>query len=364
MKAVVTADLHIHPWRECSNDNGADRLDDGLSVLRQTLAFARERKCAWICLGDLKHSKGMWLLPVLNGVLEVFREYEDVPKILLHGNHDGVSGNRSGLDAFRSLPTVWVFDQPDPVSEDLPLWKVALWPHQPTLDALPKFLADARQAKVRVLLAHVFLRGVALGPDDVRLDQGIPLEVLGLAGKNKVFRMAFLGDVHKSQSLGKKNEAAILYVGSPLALNWGEREEGKCAWYVDTEGPDVESLLVRAPGFFVEDWSASEKGARDKLKVTIQTAESGGCWLKGQFIRLILPPGADPKLVERLCEVSGARALQVIVQRAAQAEQRAPKLHAALTAGQMVEEYVRARPPEGLDVKMVATAGKRLWREQ
>ena len=202
-------------------------MQDGLSATRQTLQVARDRNVPWVCLGDMKHLRDRWMLSALNGLLALFKEYADVPKLLLHGNHDGVAGGRSGLEVFREYALV----VEDPFVCKLPPttsgWKepFALWPHQPTLDGLPAFLEIARKAKARVLFAHAFLSGAVLGPEEFRLAQKletfqyrrdvITLEQFGLVGKNRVFDWGFLGDIHKQQHLDPNQSRGRWVIGVP-----------------------------------------------------------------------------------------------------------------------------------------------------
>ena len=368
---IVSADLHVHPFRECSKDGGQDRLQDGLSAVRQTLQFARDRKCPWVCLGDVKHLRDRWLLSVLNGLLALFGEYADVPKVLLHGNHDGVGGGKSGLEAFQSLKNVRVVAVPCVTDfPDLGVGKAAYWPHQPMLERLPALLTTAKQAGVRVLFAHAFLSGATVGPEEVRLVKGMTLEQFGLAGKGgRIFQHAFFGDVHKRQNIGPPNGTVTqaFYPGSPYAQNWGEREDERSCLFVDTdrELDWLEVVPVRAPRFRVIDftgWRSNSilkdfcAGKRfEGLPVIAEVA--------GDFVRLIVGPWADGKLLERVREASGARDFQVVTRRESSVERRA-EIHAGMSQDQILSSYLAARPPQdGLDPKAVLAAGKRLAGE-
>jgi len=199
MKAVVVADLHLHLWREASSDNGADRLADGLSALRQTLEYAQDRGVPWVFPGDIKHLTDRWPLAALNGALEVQDEYCRVPKLLIPGNHDGLAGGGSGLRPFFDRDESMIVLERPGVYEPFGLGKIAVWPWARSYEALPKLLADAKAAGAHVLLGHSFLSGAAVGPDGMALKAGPTLGDFGLTDKGRVFDWGLFGDVHVRQ---------------------------------------------------------------------------------------------------------------------------------------------------------------------
>lgn len=362
MRAIVCSDFHLHQYRECSRDGGADRLNDGLQALRQTLVHARERKCYWVCCGDIKHLKGVWPVTVLNGTLAVLEEFDDVTKIILHGNHDGVGSGRGGLFPLGHVASV--FDEPAFLTlDEAPHETVAIWPWQPTLEGLPAFLKEARKRDAHILLAHAFLSGARLGPADLRFaDKGASLEAFGLAGARPQFTWALFGDVHKEQSLSTK-VAQIWYPGSPLATNWGELETDKGCLFVDTEVGTVEQIPVQAPRFRIIDitpWPAQDVAALSMGKRMGKERTCVGDW-PGDFVRVLANGHLTESMATRMRDVSSARSFQVIrVQEEDRTEQRVKEYHAGLPVGELIARYVAARPPDGLDAEAVVAAGKRL----
>jgi hypothetical protein len=381
----MTADWHIHPWRECSRDAGADRLADGLGAARQILTEAQRRNCPVVFGGDMKQVRGTWSVLVLNGLLGLFREFHDVNVFAIPGNHDGAADGRSGLDVFDELSNFHLFDAPTVHHAPWDTGMVAYWPWQPTLDGLPAFLAEAKRAKARVLVAHAFLSGAAVGPDAVMLRSRATLEQFGLTGTGEhglVFDLALFGDVHVRQCLSipprfgrgdsrvtrTKGGPAVWYPGSPYCQNWGEQEMDKGALLVDLDAGTVEPLPVQAPRFVVADWTGAAtsltggvNGLAERF-IAVHAGQEGteqaSPWI-GDFVRLIVGPQAKPDLLERLREVSGARAFQVVVQREARAERRA-EVHAGMGVSTLLRSYVETRPPDGLSKSAVLAAGMRL----
>ncbi len=344
MKFIVTADIHLHPYRQCSHDVGRDRLEDGLSVLRQTLEAARERGCPWVFLGDLKNVKGVWHQEALNRALAILEEFKDVDKNMVHGNHDGVGGG-SGLLPFRNGHTT-VIDKPIIMGS-----AGAFWPHSYDVSKMPEFLQEAKAAGAKVLFGHILLIGSIASESGMPIPKGERLEHIGL-GEDRIFDWAFLGDVHKAQTLGSEDDGIAIYPGSPLALNWGERELDKGCLYVDTSKPNaVELVKTKAPRFRVFDLIDHKPPDLNVLR---------DC--KGDFARVLVGPRADMKMVEELREASGARWFQAIVRRESDVEKRS-EIHAGMTRQKMIEEYVEVRPLEGFEKGKLVAVGMNLMEE-
>lgn len=339
MKAVCIADVHLHPFRECSKDSGQDRLHDGLSAVRQSLECARKRQAKWIMLGDLKHLRTMWHQGALNGMLALLEEYAEVSKWMIPGNHDGIADGSSGLTPFRKYAEV--IEEPfiNPNG-------IAFWPWQRNFDQLTKFVSTVRKIGGKsILFAHAFISGSRVGPHDLRLKEpGVPLEKFGLSKESRVFKWAVFGDVHKAQLLAP----GCYYVGSPLALNWGELEDNKGVLFVDTQQNVVEMIRIEAPRFQVLEWkdhraSVHRKGAR------------------GDFVRLIVDETVKSKDIERVREESHARYFQVVMRRQTRSEQRTD-VHAGMTERELLKSYMSARPIDGLDPQDVLKAGLALLK--
>jgi len=351
MKAICIADSHLHPYRECSRDNGQDRLQDGLLAIRQSLEHARHCKCQWISLGDVKHLKGMWNLAALNGMLALMEEYVDVPKLMVHGNHDGLASGSSGLAPFRKYAEV--VESSGIISADAKE-KVFVWPWQLTFDRLQWFMARAKEAAKRsdcILLGHIFIAGSKVGPHELRLGTGVTLEQFGLSGKNRIFKWAFLGDVHKAQEVAPR----VLYCGSPYAQNWGELETDKGCLYVDTDKGHVERIRLDAPRFRVVDLTQELPKKREDVGRVVD-------WAHKDFVRLIVDETFKQKELEKIQSVSGARHFQVIIHRQSRSEQRVSDIHAGMDDRKLLESYMETRPVDGLNAQEVLKAGLALLK--
>lgn len=381
MRIVVTADLHVHPYRMHSADGGRDRLTDGLSVLTQTLVQARKHKAMWVFLGDLKVPKTFWPQEALTGCLDVLRKFPDVEKIMLPGNHDGDGPHGSGLEPFADQTTT-IIREPTVLRGGL-----AAVPFGTPIDKRAELIAEAKAVGCRVLLTHGFLAGVFLGAADTRLPgKGMTLDEWGIGD---IFSVAFFGDIHKGQRLVRQTNHApcwisysessgtlkprsirkgkiaienleygagvplapvvrdpaswrgeVFYPGSPYQQSWGEVNDGmKGSLLVDLETGGVQLLPCFAPRFvLVEDPTGSD--------------EELAC-IRGNFVRVVgecLPP----EFAERR-----PRSLQFIKRQAPTVVQRA-EVHAGLAVEDMLERYVEARPLEGFKPDLVLSAGRKM----
>jgi len=207
---------------------------DGLSVLQQSLDLARSEGAVWVFAGDMKQPKNNWPQSALTGAHAILREYDNVQKILVCGNHDAWGEGGTGLAPFRDCATI--------VEEPQIVWAMGYqlvccpWDGDPSVAA--RLLKEAPSGR-RVLIAHAFLQGCMLGPEDARIAKGVPISAYG------DFDVAVFGDVHKAQwrrpgcsDTGRPAEWAempdavesvpkgsVFYCGSPMALNWGERND-------------------------------------------------------------------------------------------------------------------------------------------
>lgn len=349
-KFIITSDIHLHPHRTCSLDAGMDRLNDGLSALRQTLEAAKKRKCDWWFLGDLKHVKTIWHQKALLGALEIMEDFPDVGKFLIHGNHDGILGG-SGIRPFKDIPMTNIFTEPEIVKGDgYGFDTFAVWPHSSDMSGLPKFLKQAKKEKAKILFGHIFLQNSVVGNRDTPIAKGASLSDIGLA-KKEVFDLAFLGDVHKAQLVpgsGDENGLAI-YPGSPLGLNWGELERDKGCFYVDLADRKevLKKIEIKAPRFRSFDWT------------TPGDVEENINW-EGDFVRLIISPDFDKGWLESIRKRCGARWLKVILRKnSTNGAKKRSDIHAGMNRDQLLGEYVKARPPVS-DAAMTLAAGKKL----
>jgi hypothetical protein len=362
MKLVCVADVHLHPYRICSRDGGHDRLMDGLGALRQSLDDARELRAVWVMAGDFKMPKTSWPQSALTGALAILRDYDDVPKVMVAGNHDAEGIGGSGLSPFRDVATV--VERAEIVT---PVEGVELVcaPWNADLKAV-RALINARAVHRRpVLVAHAFLQGCMLGPEDARIAKGVPVAEYG------DFAVAIFGDVHKGQMRepATKTKPAtwrgypegsgmgraavvrsakpwggeVFYCGSPYQQNWGERKDGmKGSLVVDLKTGEVQVRAIDAPRFYHLEFD--EGGLRTFAETTVWQAYAEN------FVRIVYtgPPCAALDGVNQLADKF--RSLQVVHRRpSAERLARVADMHAGMPMPELLRSYMAVRPPVDLD---------------
>lgn len=374
LRLVVTADIHIHPYRICSRDGGQDRLNDGLSVLRQSLDLARKYQAVWVMAGDFKMPKTYWPQEALTGSLEIIREYDDVRTIMVAGNHDEKGIGGTGLAPFRGV--AWrVIEEPEIVM-DMPQ-PILYAPFGSDLDRVREL-----SGKDIPLVAHAFLQGVALGPEEARLyNKGVPIEEYGQ------FRVAFFGDIHKgqwytqatkyrpggwqiyakekpvdrakasSQARQIRKESAwkgeVFYPGSPYQQNWGERNDGmKGSLLIDLDDGEIWLHEHQAPKFrHIE----VDQEQLEEILPTLTLYE-------GDFVRVVYT-GKPCAAVDELEKYKPLfRHYQLIVRRVQSSGPQRADIHAGMGKRELLQAYMKARPPApDLDQGRVFEAGVRLF---
>lgn len=385
---VVCADLHVHPYKLCSNDGGRDRLADGLSALEQSLQLALEHDALWVFAGDMKQPRTIWSQEAQNGVLSCFRRFEAVPKLLLPGNHDGPSlPGGSGLQAFASEQNCKLVEKPTL----LPGWApgLAVWPCEADEAGLAHFVEQGAKNGCKLLLSHGLLEGCRLSPD-IKAPVGLTPERFGIGQANPAFPLSIFGDVHRGQifrehrkqwswspydelyrpddrsslQIAKGFAGQIAYPGDPYQQNWGEAgETPKGVLLVDPDKQELSFFPLSGPEFIVSDWTEMEQ---DAFELFLKgSAEKD--WARN-FVKLILPPWGSEQSVQSLLknikERFGIRSFQCIVQRAVTVETRSA-VHAGMDKPQLLREFMVARPPEdGLDREAMLTAGIRLMGDE
>lgn len=252
-RMVVVSDLHAHPWAAFGKGDGAgnSRLRRTLAVLDASLSRAREEDLTWLFAGDIVHTAGYALNPVLSGLTEVLARYPEVRKVAVWGNHDarGVGGkidleHTVWATLSRVVPDLHVLDDSHVEFGRFPIYGAG---YQPRPDLLPEFPKD----RALVGVFHQTVRG-SLTPTGFALDEGVDPEALMAC-----CRVAIVGHVHHAQQMPASLGRAILVPGSPEHHNFGD--EGDHGWWVlsipedPNQDPEVEFVDGGSPRFLTVD---------------------------------------------------------------------------------------------------------------
>ncbi len=227
-------------------------------VLAKIVDIANELDAPLLWAGDAWERRR----PSPAEVLIVQRQFARLTRggVAIPGNHDVEAFERpTGYDLIGRGPEIvsmpqWVSIQ-DAAVACLP-WappgklRAQLMPELEDADALNDELAvmlieiarGLYQAmpddRPRILLAHWSVSGGSLPsgiPTDQLREPVLELPALAAIG----FDAVVLGHIHVPQLLSEPDAPPIFYVGSPLPLNYGERDSDHCVWLLETAPPKI-----------------------------------------------------------------------------------------------------------------------------
>lgn len=264
---VVVSDLHAHPWSAFSQGDGLDntRLQRSLAVLEASLSYAQQHNIPWLFAGDLVHTAGYALNVVLAGVLSVMTRYQDVPMIMVWGNHDarGVGGKikleQTVLPSLMSaLPRLVVIDPTCTSIIEAGGVTISGAGYQPRIDLLEM----GEESDVGLYHQTVMGSFTASGH---QMDEGIVVKEL-LA----FHRLSIVGHIHHAQSMDQVQRnmtvprgKGILIPGSPEQHTFGDC--GDHGWWIvslpekEKEDPKLKFMHGGSPEFRTVETPAAVK---------------------------------------------------------------------------------------------------------
>lgn len=248
LNLVVVSDVHLHYWKAFSEGHGAQgsRFLRTLQVLRDSLEAACEMKCPWVCAGDWVHTIGWAHNGVLTYLIQLLKQFEDVEKITVWGNHDSRShGGEISIEESvvgvlgRSVANLVVLDRSLHVtSTGLRIYGEGYQPKREFLSILKKDdLIEALEFDVGVFHQTVSGSRLASGLEVKNAVSGLFKDELW-----KRFRLSIVGDIHHPQAFIEGNRV-ILVPGSPEHHNFGDLDEHGWWRCFLVENGDVQCLF-------------------------------------------------------------------------------------------------------------------------
>lgn len=251
MRFLKFSDLHAHNHSQYSETlpNGRNsRLQDCLNIIDQAIEVVDSQKIDDVFfLGDLFESRTKLDIDVLTATFEAMRRLSlKVGKghlWMLIGNHDQYNkvGGIHSVEAFKEIAQVIDVPQIRQINDGLKTITLAFYPHSSDVAGMKKWIQD--MPEVDMFLFHQGVSEAAVGPYDMHIKTEISLADLPLSKA----RLCIAGDFHKRQFLA---DGKFHYIGSPLQLSFGERNDHKCFSLVDTSDWSVASIDTNAPKFF------------------------------------------------------------------------------------------------------------------
>ena len=237
MKLAITADIDFSAY---ANDPVIDGLPERLGSLQRAMTGIIEesgkRNVYDIAVaGDLCHNKSIIHTTAQNVMLDIFqkRQYQDFRFYVIDGNHDLSGKGADSVSALKSLETIgnvrWIsYQSKGEAIHHIDDGRVAFVPFFPGME---KYI---KKAKAKTLISH-------FGLSEALLNSGISVPSTIKASDLSHFKLVVLGHYHLPQQMVSK-KSSIYYTGSPIPLDWGEKNEEKRFLIIDTESLDVESV--------------------------------------------------------------------------------------------------------------------------
>lgn len=265
MKFAFTADIHLSRYSQDKIED-TTKLPERLHSIKLALDGMAEY-CVkndirvMVIGGDLLHGKSIIYALAQDLMLDFFSHWSDIILFyVLDGNHDLSGKGSQVVSALKPLKNIsgvnWV-----PFNETRRIGEILMVPYGPNMvDTIKSNTAET-------LISH-------FGVSEGMLNSGISivsnLSVKDLATK---YKNVFLGHYHKPQEI-IKDDFRLYYVGSPIQLDWGEKNDDKRFLVVDTEYGTVDSIPTIGYKKHIE-LEASSENQEEIIKIAQQAKEDG-----------------------------------------------------------------------------------------
>lgn len=305
LKFLAFADLHNHNYSQFATvlPGGINsRLADCLSILEQIKSYGEKEKILKVLfLGDLFNSRSKVAIDVYCMVYDMLEEFYHAgfELFFIVGNHDQClkSGEFHSIRPLSGTVSM-VIDRPRYISA-LGVYAV---PYVDGLEDRRISIKAGLNTKATMLAVHTPVSGAKVGPAELAL--GAELKLTDL--QSDKYKLVLLGHYHRAQKLAEN----VFYLGSPLQLNLGERNDGlKGFWEVDTEDYSMKQIPTKYPKFveITENWTMEEVlGNFVKLMLRADTQEKDSLKLKTRIEK-----AARIVVVEKLREEKTQKRLDI-----------------------------------------------------
>jgi DNA repair exonuclease SbcCD nuclease subunit len=233
MKFAFTADIHLSRYGQDKLEdetNLPERLDSLKKALDSIAQYCIDNNIRVMIIGgDVLHGKSIIYAIAQDIMIDFFNHWKEYIKFyVIDGNHDLSGKGHQVVSALKSLRHIdgltWV-----QYNETFEVAETFMVPYGP--DMVDKIKGH----KSKILISH-------FGLNEGVLNSGISIvsdiSLKDLIGK---YELVLLGHYHKPQEIIRDN-IRLYYVGSPIQLDWGEKNDDKRFLVVDTETMEVESI--------------------------------------------------------------------------------------------------------------------------
>ena len=280
MKILITADLHIHKYRQF--DKAGSRLQYAIDQIRWLFKTAAERDCHNIFIaGDIFHQFDTINNTVVNRVARTFANnlntYPDISVWSESGNHDYGSRTEDGYESSIQFLTNISrrFINADYCTVTLGGQRFVFIPYTGDLSVFKHHWYDLHVYEDTVVICHDTIAGIT----DSNIPAILPLDLL--SGAKRVFA----GHIHRHQVI----TPTVCHIGSLQHQDLGDVGQRKSALLYDTDTDTFEHIYSNFPEFrigpkadefnyWVDDKLKSVKGREQapaviKYDPTVKTPE-------------------------------------------------------------------------------------------
>lgn len=229
MKFAFIADLHLSGYTQDKIQNNLpERLDSIRNAIYHMANYCIQKEIDTIVIGgDSLHGKSIIYAIAQDVLVNFFTEFKTIKFIVIDGNHD-LSGKGvdavSALSSLKHIPNVTLVSKIPQSFGDIVCIPYCI-----------NILEQVKDHRGKILVSH-------FGLNEGILNSGISvvadIKLKDLIGR---YKLVLLGHYHKNQQI-VQNNIALYYVGSPIQLDWGEKNEEKRFLVVDSDTLYVESI--------------------------------------------------------------------------------------------------------------------------
>jgi|WetSurSiteA1Bulk_404760.scaffolds.fasta_scaffold00030_22 DNA repair exonuclease SbcCD nuclease subunit len=283
MKFLITADIHLSRYGQDKVEdttNLPERLHSIKNVLYDMGEYCFQNKITdMVIAGDLLHGKSIIYAIAQDVMIDFFSEFKNLNFFVLDGNHDlsGKSENAiSALKSIRHIPNVtWISKHPVYHIDE----PIVFIPYSANIRE------NVKDSSAKILISH-------FGLNEGMLNSGISIvsdiKLKDLVGK---YELVLLGHYHKPQEISN-DSIRLFYTGSPIQLDWGEKNDEKRFLVVDTKTLEVKSVKTTGYKKHIE-LELTNKSKDEILKIAQEESE------KGNYIKILKKEVVDIKDLEK-----------------------------------------------------------------
>lgn len=237
MKIITVADVHLALFTSDKYDEKwhmPERLKNIIKSLDYIYKYAEKNNITQIdYLGDTFNDKVLVPTEAFKAFIEyIINRYPKISSVFIHGNHEGsdtTTGFSSCLEVLNQFPNIRTVINDVYISDD---GKITYVPFSKTGMDL-----KIKDVKTPIMFSH-------FGLSEACLSSGLSLKTSITMNSLSHIPLTILGHYHKPQFIDGNNKC--YYVGSPVGLNWNDKNEDKRFLVVDSETLEVESVPILA----------------------------------------------------------------------------------------------------------------------